>query len=177
MSREPVFPEQGRNYVASQSTGYCSRRSVEKTLRFFASASFLQDGLMVESCHVRWVYLAVWKKHREMRGNAKILSRLYLTLPEAYCIDRELACAKQLKGTRSGYRPGYNLIEEFGSESSTFPSINQRIDEQRRNCRWAPEFPIKRNRWRGIKKAALAGLSRSRHWDLLAPTNVTDHRR
>lgn len=35
------------------------------------------------------------------------------SLPEAYCIDRELACAKQLKGTRSGYRQGYNLIEEL----------------------------------------------------------------
>jgi len=51
--------------------------------RFVLCASFLQDGLMAESCHVQRVYLVLWKKHRDIRESTKIL---YLTrLPKAYC--------------------------------------------------------------------------------------------
>lgn len=50
---------------------------------------------------------------------------------------------------------------EIRSESLTSSSINQRIDGHRKDCRLAPEFPIKRDGW--PKKVALAGLSRLRH--------------
>lgn len=117
---------------------------------------------MVESCHVRRVYLAVWKKHREIRGKREnTLSRLYLTLrfPGAYCTNRETGPSKTIKGYAIGISSAIQSHREVGRESSTFPRrLIKELTNEGEIAEWAPEFPIKRNRWWRDQEGCLGWL-------------------
>lgn len=166
MTREASFPgEQGRNYIASQSGGYCSV-SWEKTFLFFRAWLFLQErertyGQVLS--RTTSLFSCMWKKHYEKKEREENTPELHIyTLDAApprsllYLWTENLR-SETIKGYAIGISPYTISSKSWLFES--FPSINQRIDGQRlpTGCGVSNQT---RDRWYRIEKTIMSWLAR-----------------
>jgi len=120
-NHEHAFPQRsvlnGNHRISTPLFAITSHREVRGSVRWselsFLRATFLQDGLMAESRHVRRVYLVLRKKHREIyevRENIPLDASV--GFPKLIALTEKWA-SETIKRYAIGYRRRCDLIEEF----------------------------------------------------------------